>query len=57
MAMNKTERAEMEALRNELAPAKAWRRTEPVEKDVPPPDCYDELRTGWVFFGGQFEPG
>lgn len=51
MAMNKREQAEMEALKQELAEAKALRFTEDVQPDVLPPYSgfggLDELRRGW----------
>lgn len=52
MAMNKKEQAEMDALREELRIARAFRFTEPVERDVlPPKSCYgsEGLTTGYEF--------
>lgn len=49
MAMNKKEQAELEELRKQLAIAKAFRFTEPVERDVQPPESYSALATGWVY--------
>lgn len=52
MAMNKKEQAEMDALREELRIARAFRFTDPVERDVMPPEsCYrgEGLTTGYDF--------
>jgi hypothetical protein len=49
MAMNKKEQAEMEALKHELRVARAMRFTDPVPKDVFPPQTMHELVTGWVY--------
>ena len=50
MTMTKKEREEMQALRDELAIAKAWRRTGPVPCDLPAPSgIYAEQTSGWVF--------
>ncbi len=46
--MTKKEQAEMEALRRDLRIARAWRRTEPVAPDVPPPDR--GASKGWYVF-------
>lgn len=48
MAMNKKEQAEMDALRKELAIAKALRFTDKVKPDVPPP-------TGGGFSNGSMD--
>lgn len=51
MAMTKKEQAEMEDLKRQLAIAKAFRFTNPVNKDVAPPSggWGSTLSTGWVF--------
>lgn len=51
MAMNKKERDELDSLKAELAKAKAFRFTEPVERDVFPPTYTGGLRKGWDFNG------
>lgn len=48
MAMTKTERADVEALRTELAKALAFRRTEPVDPDIPKPKCGEPRIEGWT---------
>lgn len=50
MAMTKAERNRLVELEEELRRAKAWRRTEPVEPDVPIPG-YDgpRLSKGWLY--------
>lgn len=50
MAMNKKEQAQMQALADELALEKAWRRTEPVLRDLPLPNgCVSKYTSGWDF--------
>jgi hypothetical protein len=49
MAMTKKEQAAFEELRKELALTKAWKLTDPVERDLPPPDSPTELSRGWDF--------
>jgi hypothetical protein len=49
MAMTKKEREEMEALRRELAIASAFRMTDPVDRDLPPPTDFSDLSRGWDF--------
>lgn len=51
MAMNKKERAEFDAAIARANMLAALRRTEPVSKDVPPPDCAADRgdTTGWDF--------
>jgi hypothetical protein len=52
MAMTKKEQAEREALLNEIARLKAWRLTEPVKRDVPPPltsEAGSRLTKGWDY--------
>jgi hypothetical protein len=44
--LNKQQQAEFDALRQALAVALAWRRTEKVERDVPPPEGVG-LTRGW----------
>lgn len=48
MAMTKAERAEVDALRMELAKALAFRCTEPVHPDIPAPKCGEPRTEGWV---------
>ncbi|RTL26402.1 MAG: hypothetical protein EKK55_07885 [Rhodocyclaceae bacterium] len=48
MAMTKKEREELESLREQLRIAKALRFTEPVERDVMPPEK-SGMTTGWDF--------
>ena len=58
MAMNKKEQAEMADLKHQLALARAFRFTEPVEKDVPPPapeSKFGELSIGWTYILGRKE--
>lgn len=45
--LNKEQQAELDRLRRALAVALAWRRTEPVERDVPPPTSGAPLSKGW----------
>ncbi len=55
MAMNKAERAEMQALQDQLALAKAWRLTDPVEPDIAPPQSGEPDTKGWhvhAYLGG-----
>lgn len=47
MAMNKKEQAEMKALRDELAIVSALRWTEPVKKDLLPPDGHAKYTSGF----------
>lgn len=50
--MNKKEREAFEALERELALAWAWKLTDPVERDLPPPELGERLRAlsiGWNF--------
>jgi hypothetical protein len=49
MAMNKKEQAAFAALQKELRLAKAFRLTDPVEKDVPAPQGSQKDTSGWVF--------
>jgi hypothetical protein len=49
MAMNKKEKAEMEALRRDIAVALSLRWTEPVPHDVPAPVKYGTHTIGWTF--------
>lgn len=49
MAMNKKEQAAMQALQNEVTRLKAWKLTEPVQRDLLPPHEYDKLSMGWDF--------
>ena len=51
MAMTKKEQAERQALLNEIARLKAWRLTQPVERDLAPPEYKDgeKLTRGWDF--------
>ena len=49
MAMNKKERAEMDALQQQLAEARAFRFTGPAVRDVPPPSAISSLSRGWDF--------
>lgn len=44
--LNKQQQVELDELRQALAVALAWRRTEPVERDVPPPEGHG-LSKGW----------
>lgn len=47
MPMNKKERAEVAELKRQLAEAKAWRRTEKVEPDVPVPTVSGQISRGF----------
>lgn len=51
MTMTKKEQAAMQALEHELAMAKAFRRTGPVPRDLPPPTMLgkDGLTRGWDY--------
>lgn len=48
MAMSKREQAAMEELQTKLRLAMAFRRTEPVEPDIPVPK-YGEQTSGWQY--------
>lgn len=50
MAMTKKEQAEMEELRQRVREERAFRRTEPVEPDVPIPEVFTELSRGFTSF-------
>lgn len=53
MAMNKSEKARMEALEQELREARALRWTDPVTPDIPPPDGGSMRETsGFAVLGG-----
>ena len=56
MAMNKSERAEMDALKKQLALSLAWRRTAAVVKDVMPPEELGSMSVGWVCYGADYDP-
>lgn len=47
--MTKKEQLAFEALQCELRIARAFRFTESVAPDVPPPDSYTDPVTGWTF--------
>ncbi len=49
MAMNKTEKAELDSIKLECILAKALHMTEPVLPDIPPPKNHEPLTVGWVF--------
>jgi hypothetical protein len=49
MAMNKKEQAERQELLEQIARLKAWRLTQPVERDLAPPRASGELSRGWDF--------
>ena len=49
MAMNKKEIEHLRELMREVRLAKAFRFTEEVKPDVPPPQMFSELAKGWLF--------
>lgn len=49
MSMNKKEQAEHQALIDEIYLLKAWRLSDPVKRDLSPPNIYNELSRGWDF--------
>lgn len=62
MSMNKSERAEMQRLQDELALLRAWRLTEAVEPDLAKPERFGEKTAGWhsfanITFHFRVEPG
>lgn len=55
MAMNKKERAEFEEMRQEVRISRAFRFTDPVKPDVPPPDKWGALSTGYLCGGSRVD--
>lgn len=49
MSLNKKEQTELETLKLDLAMERAMRRSQPVAKDLPPPDSSGELSKGWDY--------
>lgn len=49
MAMNKKEKLELPETQHELELHRAFRLTEPVERDLMPPSGCEELSKGWNF--------